>query len=172
MSQARTASCGSGLTGALAHASQDGGHVSGARRLPLRSKTQTRGLGIGGGARSSKQWRMRTTLYSRLPAPGARHDLLALIAGGTGRWWVHSGAGLNRILAVKYFADPGAPDSHDPHFSNRLVRTRMPSGAVGMPPRAAPSIDQSGNTHSSVFMGRKTVVWPLLALNTRHKTAS
>lgn len=56
-----------------------------------------------------KQWRTGTTAYSRLRALGATHELAALIAGGTGAWWGHSEAGLNRILTVKYFDDLGFP---------------------------------------------------------------
>jgi len=69
-----------------------------------------------------KHWRVGTTVYSRLRALGATHELAAQIAGGAGHWWGHSEAGLNRVLTVKYL------DSHDLNFSNRLVRTRMPGG--------------------------------------------
>lgn len=56
-----------------------------------------------------KQWRTGTTAYSRLRGLGATHELAALIAGGTGSWWGHSKAGLNRILTVKYFDNLGVP---------------------------------------------------------------
>jgi RNA-directed DNA polymerase len=56
-----------------------------------------------------KQWRVGTTVYSRLRSLGASHDLAALIAGGAGSWWRHSEAGLNRVLTVKYFDDLGFP---------------------------------------------------------------
>jgi len=56
-----------------------------------------------------KQWRVGTTVYSRLRALGATHELAAQIAGGAGHWWRHSEAGLNRVLTVKYFDDLGIP---------------------------------------------------------------
>jgi RNA-directed DNA polymerase len=55
------------------------------------------------------QWRTGATTHSRLHSLGAPHELAALIAGGTGSWWAHSEAGLNRILTVKYFDDLGFP---------------------------------------------------------------
>ena len=56
-----------------------------------------------------KHWRVGTTVYSRLRALGATHELAAQIAGGAGHWWGHSEAGLNRVLTVKYFDDLGIP---------------------------------------------------------------
>ena len=56
-----------------------------------------------------KHWRTGTTVYSRLRALGANHELAAQIAGGAGHWWGHSEAGLNRVLTVKYFDDLGIP---------------------------------------------------------------
>jgi RNA-directed DNA polymerase len=56
-----------------------------------------------------KHWRTGTTAYSRLRSLGATHELAALIAGGTGSWWGHSEAGLNRILTVRYFDELGFP---------------------------------------------------------------
>ncbi len=56
-----------------------------------------------------KHWRTGATAYRRLRGLGASHELAALIAGGTGRWWRHSEAGLNRVLTVKYFDDLGFP---------------------------------------------------------------
>ena len=56
-----------------------------------------------------KHWRTGTTVYSRLRALGANHELAAQIAGGAGHWWSHSEAGLNRVLTVKYFDALGIP---------------------------------------------------------------
>ena len=56
-----------------------------------------------------KHWRTGVTAYSRLRSLGASHELAALIAGGTGSWWGHSEAGLNRVLTVKYFDGLGIP---------------------------------------------------------------
>lgn len=56
-----------------------------------------------------KHWRTGTTVYSRLRGLGATHELAALMAGGTGHWWRHSKAGLNRILTVDYFDALGFP---------------------------------------------------------------
>jgi RNA-directed DNA polymerase len=56
-----------------------------------------------------KHWRVGTTVYSRLRALGATHELAAQIAGGAGHWWGHSEAGLNRVLTVKYFDELGIP---------------------------------------------------------------
>ncbi len=56
-----------------------------------------------------KHWRTGTTVYSRLRALGANHELAAQIAGGAGHWWGHSEAGLNRVLTVKYFDELGIP---------------------------------------------------------------
>lgn len=56
-----------------------------------------------------KHWRTGTTVYSRLRALGATHELAAQIAGGAGHWWGHSEAGLNRVLTVKYFDELGIP---------------------------------------------------------------
>ncbi|MEO6320501.1 MAG: group II intron maturase-specific domain-containing protein [Polaromonas sp.] len=56
-----------------------------------------------------KHWRTATTVYSRLRALGANHELAAQIAGGAGHWWGHSEAGLNRVLTVKYFDELGIP---------------------------------------------------------------
>lgn len=56
-----------------------------------------------------KHWRTGTTVYGRLRALGANHELAAQIAGGAGHWWGHSEAGLNRVLTVKYFDELGIP---------------------------------------------------------------
>jgi RNA-directed DNA polymerase len=56
-----------------------------------------------------KHWRTGTTAYSRLRSLGTSHKLAALMAGGTGSWWGHSEAGLNRVLTVKYFDSIGFP---------------------------------------------------------------
>jgi RNA-directed DNA polymerase len=56
-----------------------------------------------------KHWRTGTTAYSRLRSLGTSHELAALMAGGTGSWWGHSEAGLNRVLTVKYFDSIGFP---------------------------------------------------------------
>lgn len=56
-----------------------------------------------------KHWRVGTTAYSRLRGLGASHELAALIAGGAGRWWAHSEAGLNRVLTIAYFDALGFP---------------------------------------------------------------
>ncbi len=56
-----------------------------------------------------KHWRTGRTVYSRLRALGANHELAAQIAGGAGHWWGHSEAGLNRVLTVKYFDELGVP---------------------------------------------------------------
>lgn len=56
-----------------------------------------------------KHWRVGRTVYSRLRALGASHELAAQIAGGAGRWWRHSEAGLNKVLTVKYFDALGFP---------------------------------------------------------------
>ena len=56
-----------------------------------------------------KHGRVGTTVYSRLRALGATHELAAQIAGGAGHWWGHSEAGLNRVLTVKYFDELGIP---------------------------------------------------------------
>ena len=56
-----------------------------------------------------KHWRIGTTVYSRLRALGANHELAAQIAGGSGHWWGHSETGLNRVLTVKYFDELGIP---------------------------------------------------------------
>jgi RNA-directed DNA polymerase len=56
-----------------------------------------------------KHWRIGTTVYSRLRALGANHELAAQIAGGAGHWWGHSETGLNRVLTVKYFDELGIP---------------------------------------------------------------
>ncbi|MBW4048997.1 MAG: group II intron reverse transcriptase/maturase [Proteobacteria bacterium] len=56
-----------------------------------------------------KHWRVGRTVYSRLRALGASHELAAMIAGGAGHWWRHSEAGLNRVLTVQYFDSLGFP---------------------------------------------------------------
>jgi RNA-directed DNA polymerase len=56
-----------------------------------------------------KHWRAGRTVYSRLRALGASHELAAQLAGGAGRWWHHSEAGLNKVLTVKYFDALGFP---------------------------------------------------------------
>lgn len=56
-----------------------------------------------------KHWRVGRTIYSRVRALGATHELAVQIAGGAGHWWRHSEAGLNRVLTVKYFAELGVP---------------------------------------------------------------
>ena len=56
-----------------------------------------------------KHWRIGTTVYSRLRALGANHELAAQIAGGAGHWWGHSETGLNLVLTVKYFDELGIP---------------------------------------------------------------
>ncbi|WP_423680201.1 group II intron reverse transcriptase/maturase [Undibacterium sp. WLHG33] len=56
-----------------------------------------------------KHWRRGTTTYSRLRAIGASHDLAVLVAGGGGKWWSHSGSGLNLVLTVQYFDNLGIP---------------------------------------------------------------
>lgn len=56
-----------------------------------------------------KHWRVGTTVYSRVRALGANHELASQIAGGAGHWWRHSEAGLNRVLTVKYFDELGVP---------------------------------------------------------------
>lgn len=56
-----------------------------------------------------KHWRTGRTVYSRLRALGACHALATQCAGGAGRWWRHSQAGLNKILTVKYFDALGFP---------------------------------------------------------------
>jgi RNA-directed DNA polymerase len=56
-----------------------------------------------------KHWRRGSTIYSRLRAIGASHELAVRVAGGGGRWWSHSGSGLNLVLTVKYFDDLGIP---------------------------------------------------------------
>jgi RNA-directed DNA polymerase len=56
-----------------------------------------------------KHWRIGRTVYSRLRALGASHELAAMIAGGAGHWWRHSESGLNRVLTVQYFDRLGFP---------------------------------------------------------------
>lgn len=56
-----------------------------------------------------KHWRRGSTVYSRLRAIGATHELAKKVAGGGGHWWHHSGSGLNLVLTVKYFDDLGIP---------------------------------------------------------------
>jgi len=56
-----------------------------------------------------KHWRVGTTVYSRVRALGATHEMASKIAGGAGHWWRHSEAGLNTVLTVKYFDDLGIP---------------------------------------------------------------
>lgn len=56
-----------------------------------------------------KHWRVGTTVYSRLRALGATHELAAQIAGGAGHWRGHIEAGLNHVLTVKYFDALGIP---------------------------------------------------------------
>ena len=56
-----------------------------------------------------KHWRVGSTVYSRLRSLGVNHELAELVAGGSGRWWAHSGAGLNRVLTVRYFDTLGFP---------------------------------------------------------------
>ena len=56
-----------------------------------------------------KHWRRGVTVYSRLRALGASHELAELTAGGAGHWWGYSKAGLNRVLTVNYFDALGFP---------------------------------------------------------------
>ena len=56
-----------------------------------------------------KHWRRGSTIYSRLRAIGASHELAVLVAGGSGKWWSHSGSGLNLVLTVNYFDELGIP---------------------------------------------------------------
>ena len=54
-------------------------------------------------------WRTGTTVYNRLRALGASHQLAVQAARGAGHWWRHSEAGLNRVLTVTYFDNLGFP---------------------------------------------------------------
>jgi RNA-directed DNA polymerase len=56
-----------------------------------------------------RHWRTGTTVYSRLRALGASHEVAVQLARGAGHWWRHSGAGLNRVLTVTYFDTLGFP---------------------------------------------------------------
>jgi RNA-directed DNA polymerase len=56
-----------------------------------------------------RHWRTGTTVYNRLRALGASHELAVQLARGAGHWWRHSEAGLNRILTVTYFDNLGFP---------------------------------------------------------------
>ena len=55
-----------------------------------------------------KHWRRGSTVYSRLRSLGVDHELADRVSGG-GHWWAHSGAGLNRVLTVRYFDMLGLP---------------------------------------------------------------
>lgn len=56
-----------------------------------------------------KHWRTGKTIYRRVRALGATHEMAVKMAGGAGHWWRHSEAGLNTVLTVKYFDAMGIP---------------------------------------------------------------
>ena len=91
------------------HTCRAGSPISGSRRPRKYSKNLDSWTRHRLRAIQLKHWRVGTTVYSRLRALGATHELAAQIAGGAGHWWGHSEAGLNRVLTVKYFDELGIP---------------------------------------------------------------
>ena len=91
------------------HTCRAGSPISGSRRPRKYSRIWTHGRATACGPSNPQTLARGTTVYSRLRALGATHELAAQIAGGAGHWWGHSEAGLNRVLTVKYFDELGIP---------------------------------------------------------------
>lgn len=56
-----------------------------------------------------KHWKRGTTIYRKLRALGASHELARQAASNNGRWWRNSGRSLNRVLTQAWFMQLGLP---------------------------------------------------------------
>lgn len=56
-----------------------------------------------------KHWVRGKTVYSRLRAMGISDQMASKVAGGSGRWWSHSGAAMKLVLTDQYFDGLGFP---------------------------------------------------------------
>lgn len=74
-------------------------------------------------------------MYRELKAKGAKPMVARRIAANSRRWWRNSARSLNGVLTIAYFDQLGMPLSYDLNFSNRPVRTRMPSCVAGVSPK-------------------------------------
>ena len=68
--------------------------------------------------------------------PWVLEDVAKQVAGNWRRWWRNSDRLLKTVLTMAYFDGLAYPDCHDLMLPIRPVRTRMPCGVVGVPPKA------------------------------------